>query len=372
MEHTSRSKGFFPRLLAALRRFRARHKDLLAEFLGTAIIVMFGAGVCAQTKLNPAFQYISNPSLTGNGSTASLAAPLVAMPFTEDAPTATLLESSSSSVITAPLSGMGSLGDYLSVTFGWGFGVAIAVYVSGGVSAHLNPAVTLAFAVFEGFPWRKVIPFMLVQTLGGFFGAAVVFLNYYETIQRYNRAMGYDSMDCQAVGVAGTSSVFVTWPGADTSHGMAFFDEIVGTALLIAGILAMVHPRNGSAPGPQLAPFMIGILVVVIGISFGANSGYCINPARDLGPRLLLLATTCYGTSVFTANNYYFWIPIVSPLVGALVGGAFFYAFIDLSGEGEEGEEEEEMTKKNHSSNSPIEKLDSLSVLECDSPVAHV
>lgn len=368
MEHASKSKGFFPRLLAALRRFRRKHKDLLAEFLGTAIIVMFGAGVCAQTKLNPAFQLISNPSLSSN-----VSAPLVAMPFSEDVPTSAMLESSSSTVITAPLSGMGKLGNYLSVTFGWGFGVAIAVYISGGVSAHLNPAVTLAFAVFEGFPWRKVIPFMLVQTLGGFFGAAVVFLNYYETIQRYNVAMGYDPMDCQAIGPAGTSSVFVTWPGDDTSHGMAFFDEIVGTGLLIAGILAMVHPRNGSAPGPQLAPFMIGILVVVIGISFGANSGYCINPARDLGPRLLLLATTCYGTSVFTASNYYFWIPIVSPLVGALVGGAFFYAFIDLSGEGEEAEEEGELKKmKNHSSNGAVQKLDSFSVLESDSRIPRV
>ena len=76
---------------------------------------------------------------------------------------------------------------------------------------------------------------------------------------------------------------------------------------------------------------MIGILVVAIGVAFGANSAYAINPARDLGPRLLLLVSGCYGTSVFTAADYYFWIPIVSPLVGAVVGGGLFYTFIDLS-----------------------------------------
>lgn len=238
--------------------------ELIAEFLGTMIILLFGAGVVAQ-------------------------------------------------VIT---SSDGSLGDHDSIAWSWGIGVTLGIYVAARLSgAHLNPAVTIALAAFKGFPWRKVLPYILAQTAGAFFAAAIVRSVYAELINKFDPEFTFKSQ-----------IIFSTLPGNGTPGATittAFFDQIVGTAILVFVIFALTTAAN-NPPMANLGPFIVGLLVVGIGMAWGANAGYAINPARDLGPRLLTLITG-YQDALFDQNgNLYFWLPIVAPIIGGLIGGALF------------------------------------------------
>jgi MIP family channel proteins len=234
-------------------------RELYAEFLGTFVLIAFGAGVVAQVVL-------SNKE---NGS-------------------------------------------YLSINLAWGLAVTMGIYVAGGVSgAHLNPAVTLALAARRGFPWPKVIPYWVAQIAGAFAGAAIVFLVYREAFN------AFDSGARAVIGEKGTAGIFATYPQPFLSTFGGLIDQIVGTALLMLAISAIGDIRN-NATG-NLAPLIIGLLVMVIGMSFGFNAGYAINPARDLGPRLFT-ALAGWGTEVFRAGSYWFWVPIVGPLIGGPLG----------------------------------------------------
>jgi len=221
-------------------------------------------------------------------------------------------------------------GDWLLIAWGWGLAVALGVYVAGGVTgAHLNPAVTLANAVRRGFPWSKVLPYSAAQLLGAFVGAAIVYFNYHVAIDSYNAANHIASRS-GAQGIT-TYSIFGTFP-APYFHNWwgPVLDEVIGTALLIGVIFALTDERN-QPPKANVAPFIVGLLVVGIGISFGANSGYAINPARDLGPRLLAWAAGWGKNAVpgdYVHLSSYMWIPIVAPLVGALIGAIIYDVFI--------------------------------------------
>ncbi|MEO5822923.1 MAG: MIP family channel protein [Vicinamibacteraceae bacterium] len=210
-----------------------------------------------------------------------------------------------------------TLGTSLSVNISWGLAVMLGAYASAGVSgAHLNPAVSLAFAVFRDFPLRKVIPFAVAQTVGAFLASAVVFLTYREALDAFDgglRAVG---------GPTATAGIWATYPQAYLSIAGGFVDQVVGTALLLIGLFALVDAKNGNLP-PHLVPVAAGLLVLVIGATFGMNSGYAINPARDLGPRLFT-AVAGWGGEVFRAGNGWWWVPIVAPPIGALLG-AFVY-----------------------------------------------
>ena len=238
--------------------------ELVAEFLGTMILILFGVGVVAQ-------------------------------------------------VVTTP---DGSLGDHDSIAWGWGFGVMFGVYVAGRISgAHLNPAVTIALAAFQGFPWRKVLPYSLAQTAGAFVAALIVRFVYADLIAKVDPQHTIDSQ-----------GIFSTLPG-NGADGVgiptAFFDQVVGTAILVFVIFALVNARN-NPPLSNMAPFTIGLLVVGIGMAWGANAGYAINPARDFGPRLASFLTG-YETAWLDQNGVvYFWLPIVAPIIGGLLGGAMF------------------------------------------------
>ena len=218
-------------------------------------------------------------------------------------------------------------GDWLLIAWGWGLAVALGVYVAGGVTgAHLNPAVTFANALRRDFPWRKVLPYSAAQVFGAFVGAALVYTNYHDAINSYETAHHIVRGTADS---STTYSIFATFP-ASYFHSWwgPFLDEVIGTGLLICVLFGLTDERN-QPPKSNLAPFIVGLVVVAIGISFGANSGYAINPARDLGPRLL---TWIEGyKSIAVPGNYgnvsaYMWIPIVGPLVGAAVG-AFTYDF---------------------------------------------
>ena len=157
-------------------------------------------------------------------------------------------------------------------------------YISAGISgAHLNPAVTLAFALRRGFAWTKVPAYWLAQVVGAFAAAALVYAVYRPAINAYAAANGVGSRSTDV----NTFSIFATFPAKyfGGSNWGLLLDQVVGTAILVALIAALVDRRN-QAPGGNLAPLLIGFVVVAIGLSFGTNAGYAINPARDFGPRV--------------------------------------------------------------------------------------
>jgi glycerol uptake facilitator protein len=219
-------------------------------------------------------------------------------------------------------------GDWLLIAWGWGLGVALAVYVAGGISgAHLNPAITLALALRRNFPWNKVPGYWAAQIVGAFTAAAVIYANYKGAIDSYEHANKINRGDLNSVP---TYSIFATFPAGYLHNWVGpFVDEVIGTALL-AGVVFAVTDELNQAVRANLAPFLVGLIVVAIGISFGANSGYAINPARDLGPRLLALVAG-WGKIAFPGDygnvNTYFWIPIVAPLLGGAIG-AYMYDFV--------------------------------------------
>ncbi|SFK78910.1 MIP/aquaporin family protein [Geodermatophilus ruber] len=242
--------------------------ELLAEFAGTFILIIFGVGVVAQVVA-------------------------------------------------------GGLGDHDSIAWAWGLGVVFGIYVAARISgAHLNPAVTLALAVFRGFPWRKVGPYALAQTLGAFTAALLVRWVYNDVLTAFDPGHTLNSQ-----------GVFSTLPGngaLPVSVGTAFLDQIVGTAILLFLVLAVTDLRN-TAPGANLAPWIIGLIVVAIGFAWGTNAGYAINPARDFGPRLASFIT---GYDTAWRDQYgglYFWVPLIAPLIGGVIGAALYDLLIGRS-----------------------------------------
>jgi glycerol uptake facilitator protein len=225
-------------------------------------------------------------------------------------------------------------GDWLLITWGWAMAVAFGVWVAGGVSgAHLNPAVTLAFAARRKFPWLKVLPYMAAQVIGAFAAAALVFLVYHNAIDAFNLAAKTPKSGGQALS---TYSIFATFPASYFHGGVTgpLTDQIVGTAFLLIFVVALIDVRN-SAVQSNLAPLAIGLAVAAIGMSYGANAGYAINPARDFGPRLFayfagwgkVALPGSYSTPALAFSDY-FWIPIVGPLIGGVVGVIIYDLFI--------------------------------------------
>jgi glycerol uptake facilitator protein len=202
--------------------------------------------------------------------------------------------------------------EWIVIAIGWGLAVMLGIYVAGAVSgAHLNPAVTFALAVRGKLPWSKVLPYWGAQLLGAFIAALILYFVYQGAIAN---AAGTKNV-ADAVG-----GVFYTSPKPFVGTFGAFCDEFVGTALLVGLIFAITDGRNQPVQG-NLNPLIIGFLIVAIGLSFGLNTGYAINPARDFGPRLWI-AIVSGGASLTS----YTWIPIVAPLLGG-AAGAFIYDF---------------------------------------------
>jgi glycerol uptake facilitator protein len=206
-------------------------------------------------------------------------------------------------------------GGYTNITLGWGLAVLMGICVAGRVSgAHLNPAVTLALAVFRGFPWAKVAPYMLAQVAGAFAGAALVYANYLPAFHKFD-----PGLEKQV-----TTSVFTTFPAFPGAWGFGLLDQVVGTALLVGLILAITDERNGVIT-PAFQPLLIGLVVVAIGVSWGGMHGYAINPARDFGPRLFTLAAGFRNTGF---GSHAWWVPVVGPLAGGLLGALTYDALI--------------------------------------------
>lgn len=241
--------------------------ELAAEFAGTLILILFGLGVVAQV-----------------------------------------------------VASNGTLGGHDSIAWAWGLGVTLGVYVAGRISgAHLNPAVTIALAAFKGFSWRKVLPYSIAQIVGAFVAALIVRWNYSEVLAKFDPGHTFKSQ-----------FVFSTMPGngaLPVHEWGAFRDQIIGTAILMFLIVAVTDMRN-TPPAANLAPFIIGLIVVAIGMAFGTDAGYAINPARDFGPRLAQFLTG-YGTAFRDQyGELYFWVPIVAPIIGGVLGAGLYEGLV--------------------------------------------
>src|SRR5580658_4918283 len=202
-------------------------------------------------------------------------------------------------------------GGYTNITLAWGLGVTMGIYIAGKITgAHLNPAVTLALAVFRGFPWRKVLPYSSVQVAGAFVASALVYWNYRPQFLTVDPTLER------------TAGIFTTFPAFPLQPMAGLLDQTIGTALLLLMIFAITDERN-TPPGSNMTPLMVGLVVVVIGMAFGGMHGYAINPARDFGPRLMTVAAG-FKNNGLTDGTMVFWIPIAGPLVGGLLGGAVY------------------------------------------------
>ncbi|HIW19446.1 MAG TPA: aquaporin family protein [Candidatus Alistipes pullicola] len=231
----------------------------LFEFVGTAILVLFGDGVVASTVLKKS---------------------------------------------------KGENGGWVVITLAWGLAVMLGVFIAGPYSgAHLNPAVTLGLAAAGTFSWALVLPYIVAQMLGGFFGAVLVYLYYKDH---------YDITDDPAAKL----STFCTIP-AIRNYGRNLFSEIVGTFVLVFVILALSMQNNLPEVGMgSLGAFPVAMLIVALGMSLGGTTGYAINPARDLAPRLAhaLLPIKGKGSSDWA----YSWVPVLGPIIGGFLAAVLY------------------------------------------------
>jgi glycerol uptake facilitator protein len=237
--------------------------ELAAEFFGTLVLILFGNGVVAMVVL------------FGHGIPGEIVN-----------------------------------GGYSNINFAFGIGVTMGIYIAGRISgAHLNPAVTLALAVFRGFSWVKVIPYSLAQTAGAFCASAIVFWDYHLQFLKVDPNLDH------------TAGVFTTFPAFPDVLSAGLVDQTIGTAILVFLIFALIDERN--QPPANLTPILIGTIVVGIGMAFGGMHGYAINPARDFGPRLFTVVAG-FKNNGLTSGPAVFWVPIVGPLLGGVIGAAAY------------------------------------------------
>lgn len=231
----------------------------LFEFIGTAVLVLFGDGVVASTVLKKS---------------------------------------------------KGENGGWVVITLAWGLAVMLGVFISGPYSgAHLNPAVTLGLAAAGTFAWSMVVPYIVAQMLGGFLGAVLVYAFYKDH---------YDATSDQAAKL----STFCTIP-AIRNYGRNLFCEILGTFVLVFVILALSIDGNTSEVGMgALGAFPVAMLIVALGMSLGGTTGYAINPARDLAPRLAHAILPIKGKG--TSDWGYSWVPVIGPIIGGFLAAALY------------------------------------------------
>lgn len=195
----------------------------------------------------------------------------------------------------------GNNGGWIVITAGWAFAVTMGVFVSqafGGYDAHLNPAVTVGMAIAKN-EYSKVVSYITAQMIGAMLGAITVWLFH---LPHYARTEDKGAK----------RATFCTEP-AIRATGSNFFSEVLGTIVLLVGIKGIGAVTTG------LGPFAVGILVWAIGLSLGGTTGYAINPARDLGPRIVHAIMPIAGKG--DSDWQYSWIPVAGPIVGAVIAG---------------------------------------------------
>lgn len=257
-------------------RIRLVLREPFSEFLGTMILVLFGNGSVAQVLL----------------STGSTSAP-----------------------------GGDGFGNYQSISWGWGLGVMLGIYVAGDSGAYLNPAITFTNCYFRGLPWRRFPVYFVAQVLGGFVAAGIVYGNYINAINAYE-GHGIRTVPPAANATAG---IFCTYPAAFMTKASMFFSEFIASSILMLVILALKDDTNNgvSKGGGNWFPLALFFLIFGLGACFGWETGYAINLARDFGPRVFSYIVG-YGPEVWSAGGYYFWIPMVAPFCGCFFGALLY------------------------------------------------
>jgi glycerol uptake facilitator protein len=207
----------------------------------------------------------------------------------------------------------GNNGGWIVVTTAWGLAVYVGVVVAGPYSgAHLNPAVTIGLAIAGKFAWTSVLPYIIAQMLGAFLGALLVWLMYYNHFQRDNKP---DSI----------LAVFCTGP-AIRNYASNIISEIIGAFVLVFTVFyiagAQITPTKTPIGLGSVGALPVALLVWVIGLSLGGTTGYAINPARDLGPRIIhfIVPIKSKGTSDWS----YAWIPVLGPIAGAAIAAVLY------------------------------------------------
>ena len=234
----------------------------LAEFIGTAVLVLLGNGVCANVSLEKS---------------------------------------------------IGRNGGWIVVATGWALAVTIAVYLTASISsAHLNPAVTLAMASIGRLPAAAVPGYVIAQMLGAITGAALVWLSYLQHWKETDDSDAIRGCFCTAPAIPHAFSNLLT--------------EAIGTFVLVLGVLVVLSPDNlvpGSGFDKGLGPALVGVIVWSIGLSLGGPTGYAINPARDLGPRIAHAILPIAGKG--NSGWGYAWVPVVGPVAGGLAAAGFHH-----------------------------------------------
>ena len=286
---------------------RASLKEINAEFLGTLVLMLFGLAVNAQVTVGKVVTSV------GDGAVTTYA-----------------------------------YGDYLTLNIGWGLAVMMGVYVAGGITgAHLNPAVTVAMAFRKKLAWAKVPAYIAAQVVAAIVASLIVYLVYFEQIEYVEQLAQTQAIkNAQALPVVtqegleiqvevmdgrrtmATAGIFATYPREfdeqnRVTNWTGLLDQFVGTALLLLVICAVVDKKN-AGPDFSLAPIAIGAVVMMIGMGFGANCGYAVNPARDFGPRLFTFMAG-WGSLVFLEpDNFWYLVPIIGPVLGGVAGVAAY------------------------------------------------
>ncbi|KAF9045602.1 aquaporin-like protein [Panaeolus papilionaceus] len=236
----------------------------LAEFFGVAIFVLIGAGSNCQVALS------ANPLIASSHK-----------------------------------------GDYLSLNLGWAIGLALAVWVSAGVSGgHVNPAITLVLATRRKFPWKKVPVYIFAQVMGGVIGAALAYAQYHRAIDIVEGGQRTSL----------TAGLFAANPISYISNASCFFSEFLGGAVLAFMIIVATDKKNATAPPLYLLPLIIFLTLLGLGAALGMQTSFSFNPARDFGPRAFLGMVGYSGKVAFTfRHQYWLWCPIIAPILGAQV-----------------------------------------------------
>ncbi|ORY02826.1 aquaporin [Basidiobolus meristosporus CBS 931.73] len=250
----------------ALGNIRASNREYIAEFFGTFVFVSFIIGVVQQCKME-----IGGYSAVGN-----------------------------------------------TICWGVGFGFMLGLYMCAGISGgHINPAITLTMAVNRGFPWKKVPWYIIAQVLGAFCAALLNYTYFHAQIVKFeNGHRGIES-----------AGLFAAFLPDHMSTGNAFYAELVDTAFFAASIFAITDKLNAGAT--HYAPLALGMMITGIGLSFGSLTGYSMNPARDMGPRIFM-SIAGWGDIPWVGGQHFFWVPWIGPALGAVIGG-FLYEFFACS-----------------------------------------
>ncbi|NWY03423.1 AQP7 protein, partial [Nothoprocta ornata] len=219
--------------------------------------------------------------------------------------------------------GRGEYGQYFSINLGFGIGVTMGMHAAGGISgAHLNAAITITHCLLGNLSWKKLPFYVLGQFLGSFLASATVFGIYYEALYDYTKG------NFTVTGPNATAGLFSTYPASYMSLTGGFLVEFIATTMLFLGIL-VIHDEKNNAALKGTQALLTGILVLGIGLSMGMNTGYSMNPSRDLPPRIFT-AIAGWGVDVFTAGHGWWWIPLVAPTLGCFFGVLIHKLFIDL------------------------------------------